>query len=231
MMRIIVSFSLWRAILFVIAFASLLIAEAAIADPAARADPTSGATTATPAQQEKSSTSPPTSDIAAPAPADVKSGIDQPSSSPPKANTAPQNSLSSTPPQQGEKAETGPEPPKNLQPLTPDEAITILGKKVHGPDGKDVFGPLIDILVDSNGRPRAAIIDFGGFLGVGTRKIAVDWQLLKFRPADHDAPVSLSLDRAQIQAAPEYKDPAQPAPVVGPPPTASEPADAGQAGH
>ena len=29
---------------------------------------------------------------------------------------------------------------------------------------------------------RAAIIDFGGFLGVGSRKIAVAWQALHFVP-------------------------------------------------
>ena len=29
----------------------------------------------------------------------------------------------------------------------------------------------------------AAIIDFGGFLGVGSRKIAIDWRLLRFDPA------------------------------------------------
>jgi hypothetical protein len=89
-------------------------------------------------------------------------------------------------------------------------------------------GPVVDVLVDGNGRPRAAIIDFGGFLGVGTRKIAVDWQLLKFRPADHDAPMLLGLDRAQIQAAPEYKDPTQPAQVVAPPAATHASPDAGK---
>ena len=37
-------------------------------------------------------------------------------------------------------------------------------------------------LVDGQGMARAAIIDFGGFLGVGSRKIAVAWQALHFVP-------------------------------------------------
>ena len=105
---------------------------------------------------------------------------------------------------------------KNVEPVAPTQAFSILGKKVHGPDGKDAYGSIIDVLVDDQGQPRAALIDFGGFLGVGSRKIAVDWQLLKFNPADQAVPVMLDLDRGQIQAAPEYKDPTQPAEVVEP---------------
>ncbi len=108
------------------------------------------------------------------------------------------------------------ETPKNVEPVAPSEAFAVLGKKVHGPDGKDILGAIIDILVDDQGHPRAAIVDFGGFLGVGSRKIAVDWQLLKFHPTDPAAQIVLDLDRSQIQAAPEYKDPTQPAKVVEP---------------
>jgi hypothetical protein len=107
-------------------------------------------------------------------------------------------------------------PLRNTEPVAPSQAFAVLGKKVHGPDGKDAIGSIIDILVDDQGRPRAAIVDFGGFLGVGSRKIAVDWQLMKFHPTDTAAQVILDLDRAQIQAAPEYKDPTQPAEVVEP---------------
>jgi hypothetical protein len=105
---------------------------------------------------------------------------------------------------------------KNVEPVAPTQAFSVLGKKVHGADGKDVLGSIIDILVDDHGRPRAAIVDFGGFLGVGSRKIAVDWQLMKFHPTDPAVPIVLDLDRKQIQAAPEYKDPTQPAEVVEP---------------
>jgi hypothetical protein len=122
--------------------------------------------------------------------------------------------------------ETKPEagaPPKNLKPIAPEEAVGILGKKVYGPAGEDM-GMVVDVLVDSDGRPRAAVIDFGGFLGVGSRKIATDWELLQFRPADREQPVRLSLGRAEVQAAPEYKPSGQPAEVVAPPSSAREPA-------
>ena len=111
-----------------------------------------------------------------------------------------------------------------MEVLQPDVAAPILGKKVRGPDGKDVVGTVIDVLVDDMGQPRAAAIDFGGFLGVGSRKIAIDWHLLKFQPADKDAPLLLGLSREEIQAAPEYKEPTKPAEVVAPPEAAGPPA-------
>jgi PRC-barrel domain len=95
--------------------------------------------------------------------------------------------------------------PKNLQLIFPGEATSILGKKVQDATAADM-GRVVDILVDDSGQPRAAVIDFGGFLGVGSRKIAVDWRLLQFRPTDRKAPIQLSATRAEVQAAPEYKE-------------------------
>ena len=69
------------------------------------------------------------------------------------------------------------------------------------------MGRIVDILVDGEGRVRAAIIDFGGFLGVGSRKIAVDWKALHFVPtAGKRYGVVLELTRDQVKAAPEYKE-------------------------
>jgi hypothetical protein len=69
------------------------------------------------------------------------------------------------------------------------------------------MGRIVDVLVDRSGQVRAAIIDFGGFLGVGSRKIAVDWAALHFpAPAKPEPPISLELNRDQVNAAPAYED-------------------------
>jgi hypothetical protein len=60
--------------------------------------------------------------------------------------------------------------------------------------------------VDRVGQPRAAIIDFGGFLGVGSRKIAVDWNALHFAQGPERNRVILEFTRDQVKAAPEYQD-------------------------
>jgi hypothetical protein len=109
----------------------------------------------------------------------------------------------------------GPPKPKNLEPLPPGKYASVLGKKVAGPDGRNL-GLIVDIIVDVYGTPHAAVIDFGGFLGVGSRKIAVDWRLLNFAPDRSEDQIWLSLDRSEIQAAPEYRNAASDA-MVGPP--------------
>jgi PRC-barrel domain len=159
--------------------------------------------------------SPPSGDIGGGGAPGVAPPQDQPATAPAPAAPEP---APATPPAAAKKAE--PPPPKNLETLEPGEATGLLGKKVRDAAGEDM-GLVVDVLVDSDGRPRAAVIDFGGFLGVGSRKIAVDWRLLQLKPVDTTMTVLLSLTRADVQAAPEYKpssSPGQPVVVVGPPP-------------
>jgi hypothetical protein len=68
------------------------------------------------------------------------------------------------------------------------------------------MGRIIDVIVDQGGRVRAAIIDFGGFLGVGSRKIAVDWNALHFSPDKDHNRIVLEFTRDQVKAAPEYQE-------------------------
>jgi hypothetical protein len=112
-------------------------------------------------------------------------------------------------------------PPSNVQHVPPEQALAILGHTVADPEGKEV-GRLVDVLVGDDGEPEAAVIDFGGFLGVGSRKIAVTWSALHFAPANVKQPITLDLSQDQIKAAPEYKDPTKPAPVVVAPSSSSQ---------
>jgi hypothetical protein len=90
----------------------------------------------------------------------------------------------------------------------------ILGRSVQGADGKDM-GRIVDVIVDPAGQVRAAIVDFGGFLGVGSRKIAVDWSALRFgRAVNHGDEVTLELTQNELKAAPEYKE-GKPLVVIG----------------
>jgi hypothetical protein len=114
--------------------------------------------------------------------------------------------------------------PENVEPLSSNEAASVLGKKVKGPNGEDL-GLVVDVLVDPNGQPRAAVIDFGGFLGVGSRKIAIDWKALDFTSLGRAGAIELGLDRAQIAAAPEYKPGPPGTAVVTAPPAPAPPVD------
>ncbi len=128
----------------------------------------------------------------------------EPAASPTRASGAQSGSTASSP------------PPPNLEPLSAHDCTGVLGKKVVGPNHEEL-GLLTDVLVDAQGRPRAAVIDFGGFLGVGSRKIAVDWRLLKLTPGSSEWQISANLTRAEIQGAPEYKPDAPAEKMVGAP--------------
>jgi PRC-barrel domain len=54
------------------------------------------------------------------------------------------------------------------------------------------------VVVDRSGQVRAAIIDFGGFLGIGNRKIAIDWNALHHFATPEDDRITLDLTRDQV---------------------------------
>jgi PRC-barrel domain len=99
-----------------------------------------------------------------------------------------------------------PAPPASVTIIGASEAHGVLGRDVRGPKGEDM-GRIVDIIVDREGNVRAAVIDFGGFLGVGSRKIVVDWSALHFGGvANKSDSVTLDLTKEQVMAAPEYKE-------------------------
>lgn len=111
-----------------------------------------------------------------------------------------------------QKDATAPAAPKEA---APPASVTIIGAtEAHGVLGRDVRSPanenmgrIVDVIVDRLGTVRAAVIDFGGFLGVGSRKIVVDWSALHFgRVANKSDSITLDLTKEQVMAAPEYKD-------------------------
>jgi hypothetical protein len=121
----------------------------------------------------------------------------------PGANTRMAQSGSATPNVPPSGTGTANEPAKTV--LEKDETQGILGKSVRDSAGKEM-GRIVNVIVDRASQPRAVVIDFGGFLGVGSRKIAVDWAALRVAPGEKPDQLTLDLSREQVRAAPEYKD-------------------------
>jgi hypothetical protein len=94
-----------------------------------------------------------------------------------------------------------PEPPgqPSVTVLGSREVQAIVGSQIRSAADEDM-GRIVDVLVDGSGQARAALIDFGGFLGVGSRKIAVDWKALHFVPAASKRyRIVLELTRDQVK--------------------------------
>jgi len=77
---------------------------------------------------------------------------------------------------------------------------SVLGREVTTSTDGDA-GRIIDLLVDREGTVRAAVVEFGGFLGIGTRKVAIEWPAFRF----YGRSIGVDISREQIRTAPDYK--------------------------
>ena len=135
---------------------------------------------------------------------------------------SPQTAPDSPPATSPAQASPKPETPAPAAPVAPPSVTVIEAVDAHGILGRDVksaanenMGRIVDVIVDRSGAVRGAVIDFGGFLGVGSRKIVVDWSALHFwNVANTSKSITLELTRDQVKAAPEYKGD-QPIVVLG----------------
>ena len=121
-------------------------------------------------------------------------------------NPAAQPQTEQPPEDAGKTAPAGPPREPTVTVLDHRDVQGILGKEVRGAADENM-GRIADVIVDRSGQARAAVIDFGGFLGVGSRKIAVAWDALRFLPdAKKGEHIALELTRDQVRAAPEFKE-------------------------
>jgi len=140
---------------------------------------------------------------------------------PAQATSSPQPKVA-PPSQQAAAAPSPPNDEKNKEEKTSVPATVVDGEQLESVLGiealsstGDNMGRIDDIIVDRGGEVRAAIIDFGGFLGVGSRKIAVDWRSLHFDPKKPGL-VVVNLTKDQLRVAPVYKA-AEPVVMIGGP--------------
>jgi hypothetical protein len=145
----------------------------------------------------------------------------------PQPAAAPPSQQPAAPPSPQPNAAPAPQPPvaapstqteeKTSVPATVvdvEQLESVLGIQALSSTGEDM-GRIVDIIVDRTGQVRAAIIDFGGFLGVGSRKIVVDWRSLHFDPKKAGV-VAVNLTKDQLRVAPVYKA-AEPVVMIGGP--------------
>ena len=121
--------------------------------------------------------------------------------------TPPADATTSNPAQAPAPAKPPPPPATETPAVVVDhnQAQTLLGKPVRTAKGEDL-GRVVDVIVDRSGVVQAAVIDFGGFLGVGSRKIAVDWHILHFPDSGPLDRLIADLPREQLRKAPVYKE-------------------------
>jgi sporulation protein YlmC with PRC-barrel domain len=80
----------------------------------------------------------------------------------------------------------------------------VEGTTVYNSSGEKL-GSIDDLMIDKiSGQVQYAVLDFGGFLGVGTDRYPIPWKVLKYS-TDKGGYV-VPLDKATLNSAPKYED-------------------------
>jgi sporulation protein YlmC with PRC-barrel domain len=79
-------------------------------------------------------------------------------------------------------------------------ASKIIGQNVYGPDDRSL-GEIDDLVLGIDGRVKLVIVSVGGFLGFGSKQVAVPMDELKWGKDDH---LTLNLSKDQLAAAPAF---------------------------
>ena len=114
------------------------------------------------------------------------------------AGNAAVGSGSTTAPAAGPVAAAPVTPTTGVFPMT-DDAKGLMGKDVYGANEKKI-GEINNLLVGPDNRVRAAVVEFGGFLGMGENKVAVPWDQLNVAQDR----VTVNMTEDQIKAAPRW---------------------------
>ena len=78
----------------------------------------------------------------------------------------------------------------------------VNGTHVYNPAG-DKLGSIDSLMIDKlSGKVRYAVMEFGGFLGIGTDRYPLPWDTLKYDTGIQGYVVSLAKDR--LENAPRY---------------------------
>ena len=80
----------------------------------------------------------------------------------------------------------------------------MIGLDVFSSDRQNV-GKINDAVISADGKVQRVVISTGGFLGFGTKKVAVGWNQIRINEAQKNATTTLTADR--LQNAPAF-DPA-----------------------
>lgn len=84
----------------------------------------------------------------------------------------------------------------------------VEGTSVYNSAG-DKLGTIDDLMIDKrSGQVRYAVMEFGGFLGMGTDRYPIPWNMLKYDTAQDGYVVPL--DKAKLEGAPRYSNDAVP---------------------
>ncbi|MBX3597478.1 MAG: PRC-barrel domain-containing protein [Rhizobiaceae bacterium] len=111
-------------------------------------------------------------------------------------------------------------PAETMQPAMKADGVlaaNIIGESVYNGRGEDAekIGDVSDLVIDANGMVKSMIVGVGGFLGVGTKDVEVDYKTAEWAEKDGDRWLVMAMTKEQLEGLPAFDrtpyDPAAPA--------------------
>jgi predicted outer membrane protein/sporulation protein YlmC with PRC-barrel domain len=169
--------------------------------------PTMGEETA--ATEGMATSEEPAADMSAEQPATTEeqtATTEQPAAEEEQPATAEQETATAEQPATGEEAVTE-QPIETAQGLTAEE---LIGTAVYGSDDQSL-GEINDVVFEQGGQIEAVVIDVGGFLGIGEKPVAIEFDALNVQKNENgDVNLVVNATQEQLEAAPTYEEaPAQ----------------------
>jgi sporulation protein YlmC with PRC-barrel domain len=86
-------------------------------------------------------------------------------------------------------------------------ASNLLGARVYNGAGEDAeqLGDVNDVIIADNGAAEAVVIGVGGFLGIGEKDVAIDFDRIAWVQRDGDRWLTVEASKQELEAAPAYE--------------------------
>jgi hypothetical protein len=85
-------------------------------------------------------------------------------------------------------------------------ADDLMGATVYS-QAEESLGDVGDVIFDQSGQIQAVVIDVGGFLGIGEKPVAVQYDALNVQKGtDGDVRLMVNATQEQLEAAPSYEE-------------------------
>jgi len=82
------------------------------------------------------------------------------------------------------------------------DANKLIGESIQNRADNATVGKIDSVILDSTGKVDKVVVGVGGFLGMGKKDVAIDWNQLQI--SDNGRKVTMNADKDQLKAMPEY---------------------------
>jgi sporulation protein YlmC with PRC-barrel domain len=82
-------------------------------------------------------------------------------------------------------------------------ASQVIGTKVVN-DQNESVGKIGEIVLGQNGKPSGVVVDVGGFLGIGTHPVLLDWKQVSLVDQDGSTQAVVKMSKDELKQMPEY---------------------------